>query len=60
MVGPTKIMISGDTLQVKDYSKYNWTMFDQEAKKKRHDEVLLDDMNKAFMLGSEMIKNSWK
>lgn len=60
MVGPTKIMISGDTLQVKDYSKYHWTMFDPEAKKKRHDEVFPDDMNKAFMLGSEMINNPWK
>ena len=60
MVGPTKVMISGDTLQVKDYSKYDWTMFDPEAKKKRHDEVFPDDMNKAFMLGSEMIKNPWK
>jgi len=60
MVGPTKVMISGDTLQVNDYSKYDWTMFDPEAKKKRHDEVFPDDMNKAFMLGSEMIKNPWK
>ncbi len=60
MVGPTKIIISGDTLQVKDYSKYNWTMFDPEAKKKRHEEVFPDDMNKALMLGSEMIKNPWK
>lgn len=60
IVGPTKVMISGDTLQVKDYSKYDWTMFDSEAKKKRHDEVFPNDMNKAFMLGSEMIKNPWK
>lgn len=60
IVGPTKVMISGDTLQVKDYSKYDWTMFDSEAKKKRHDEVFPNDMNKAFMLCSEMIKNPWK
>lgn len=26
MVGPTKVMISGDTLQVNDYSKYDWTL----------------------------------
>ncbi len=28
MVGPTKVMICGDTLQVNDYGRYNWTMFD--------------------------------
>ena len=33
MVGPTKVMVCGDTLQVKDYSKYNWTMFNPEEKK---------------------------
>lgn len=60
MVGPAKVMVSGDTLQVNDYSKYNWTMFDPDAKRKRHEEVLPGDMKKAFMLGTEMIKNPWK
>ena len=36
MVGPTKVMVCGNTLQVNDYDKYNWTMFDPEAKKARH------------------------
>ena len=60
MVGSTKILICGDTLQVNDYSKYNWTMFDPDAKKKRHDEMFPCDMKKAFMLGTEMVKNSWE
>ena len=59
MVGPTKVMISGDTLQVNDYSKYNWTMFDPEAKKVRHDTIFPKEMEKAFLLGAEMVKNPW-
>ena len=55
-VGPTEIMTSTDTLQVKDYSRYNWTMFDPEHKKKRHDEVLPLDCEKAYRLGSELLK----
>ena len=54
MVGPTKVMICGDTLQVNDYSKYNWTMFNPEAKKARHEEVFPKDLEKAFALGVEM------
>ncbi len=60
MVGPTKVMVCGDTLQVKDYSKYNWTMFNPEAKKVRHDEVFPKEMKKAFSLGVDMVKNPWK
>ena len=59
MVGPTKVMVSGDTLQVNDYSKYNWTMFDPEAKKVRHDTVFPKEIEKAFLLGAEMVKNPW-
>ena len=54
-VGPTKILISSDTLQVKDYSRYNWTMFDPEAKKARHEEVFPLDKQKAFQMGAELI-----
>jgi len=59
-VGSTKIMICSDTLQVDDYSKYEWTMFDPEAKKERHEKVFPDDMKKAFALGTEMTENPWE
>lgn len=59
MVGPTKVMISGDTLQVNDYSKYDWSMFDPEAKRMRREEVFPDDMKKVFLLGAEMVKKPW-
>lgn len=60
MVGPTRIMVAGDTLQVKDYSKYDWTMFDPEAKKNRHKSVFPKEIEKAFLLGGEMVKNPWE
>lgn len=50
-VGPTEVLTCGDTLQVKDYSKYNWTMFDPESKKKRHDETFGEYLAKARALG---------
>ena len=56
-VGPTKILISSDTLQVKDYSRYNWTMFNPEAKKERHETVFPEDKKKAFTLGAQMVSN---
>ena len=60
MVGPTKVMVSGDTLQVNDYSKYNWSMFNPDAKIARHKEVFPDELKKAFSLGAEIVNNPWK
>ncbi len=58
-VGPTKLLISSDTLQVKDYSRYNWTMFNPEAKKARHETVFPQDKQNAFDLGVQMVSNPW-
>ena len=54
-VGPTRILISSDTLQVKDYSRYHWTMFDPAHKKERHEAVFPEDRKKAFAMGSQMV-----
>ena len=54
MVGPTKILVCANTLQVKDYSKYDWTIFDPEAKKAHHEEIFPEEKQKAFLLGREM------
>ena len=56
-IGPTKTLISGNTLQLNDYSKldWEWTLFDIEAKKKRHEEVFPKECEKAFKLGQEMV-----
>ncbi len=55
-VGPTEIFVSGNTLQLKDYSKtdWPWTMFDPQAKQKRHDEVFPQECRKAFELGAAL------
>ena len=51
--GPTEIFLSGDTLQLKDYSKtdWPWTLFDPEAKQRRHETVFPQECRKAFELG---------
>ena len=59
-VGPTRLLISSDTLQVRDYSRYNWTMFDPEAKKERHEKVFPEDKKKAFALGEQMVSGDWE
>jgi len=57
-VGPTTILKCTDTLQVKDYSKYNWTRFDPAHKAKRHAEVFPAVKQKAFTLGAEIAQDS--
>lgn len=59
-VGPTKILISSDTLQVNDYSRYNWTMFNPEHKKERHENVFPEDKKKAFAMGEQMANETWE
>lgn len=54
-VGPTKIMIYGNTLQVDDYSKYDWTIFDPNEKKARHEEVFPIKLKEAYELGAGLI-----
>jgi len=59
-VGPTQILTSSETLQVKDYSRYDWTIFDPEARKLRHETVFREDKKKAFSLGARMVSGSWE
>lgn len=53
-VGPAEILCCGDTLQVDDYSRYDWTMFDPKAKKAHHDETFADYLVKAYSIGSKL------
>lgn len=56
-VGPTEVFVSGDTLQLKDYSKTDWPWyFDPEAKYKRHETVFPQECQKAFNLGAGLVK----
>ena len=56
-VGPTEILISGDTLQLKDYSKtdWPWTLFDPVHKQERHETVFPQECQKAFEMGKALI-----
>ena len=54
-VGPTEVFVSGDTQQLKDYSKTDWPWyFDAEAKYKRHEEVFPQECKKAFEMGAAL------
>ena len=51
-VGPTEVLVSGDTLQLKDYSKTDWPWyFNPEAKYQRHETVFPQECKKAYQLG---------
>ena len=52
-VGPTELLIYGDTLQLKDYDKtdWPWTMFDPAAKQRRHAAVFPAMRAEAFEKG---------
>ena len=58
-VGPTKLLVSGDTLQLEDYSKldWEWSIFDPEEKKRRHETVFPQECAKAYDMGGALVVN---
>ena len=56
-VGPASVLVSGDTLQLKDYDKqdWKWSLFDPEAKKMRHETVFPQECKKAFEMGAALL-----
>ena len=59
-VGPTEVFVSGETLQLKDYSKtdWPWTMFDAEAKQTRHETVFPQECKRAYEMGASLVKRA--
>jgi len=57
-IGPTQTLVSGNTLQVNNYDKYNWTMFNPEEKKERRETVFPQERQAAFALGAKMTAES--
>ena len=57
-VGPTEVLVSGDTLQLKDYSKtdWEWSLFDPEAKRRRHETVFPAECRKAYEMGKALVE----
>ena len=56
-VGPAEFLVSGDTLQLADYSKldWEWSLFDPEAKKKRRETVFPQECAKAYDMGAVLV-----
>ncbi len=55
-VGPTEVFISGDTLQLKDYTKtdWPWSLFDPAAKQIRHDTVFPQECAKISAMAAKL------
>lgn len=54
-VGATETLACGNTLQVDDYSQFDWTMFDPEAKKAYHEKTFAAYLEKAFASGKGLV-----
>ena len=59
-VGPTEAFASGETLQLKDYSKtdWEWSIFDSEAKRIRHETIFPQECQKTYELGAALTNKS--
>jgi len=55
-VGPTELLIAGDTLQVADYGPYDWTIFDPAAKQARREQVFPTQRQQARAMGADLVK----
>ena len=57
-VGPTEVLVSGNTLQLKDYGKtdWEWTMFDPAEKIRRHETVFPLECKAAFEKGAALAR----
>jgi len=47
-IGPTETFICGNTLQVGNYEKYNWTLFNPEEKKERREKIFPQERKAVF------------
>lgn len=56
-VGPAEFMVSGETLQLKDYgaTDWPWTLFDPEQRKARHESIFPEECKRAYELGAQLI-----
>ncbi len=54
-IGPTQVLAVGETLQVKDYSKFDWTFFDADQRVERREKVFPEELQKAFQVGEKLL-----
>ena len=57
-VGPTDVLVSGETLQLKDYSKLDWpwTIYDPVYRQERHETVFPGERQTAYEKGAALVK----
>ena len=55
-IGPTQTLASGNTLQVNNYERYNWTMFNVGEKQQRRETVFPQERKAAFGMGAKMLR----
>ncbi len=55
-VGPTEVYVVGETMQVKDYSKFDWTFFDGPARVERREKVFPEELKGAFERGASLLE----
>lgn len=57
-VGPTEVLVSGETLQLEDYgaTDWPWSMFDPAAKRERHETVFPQERRRAFEMGASLVR----
>jgi hypothetical protein len=56
--GHCECIVSTDTLQFDDYSKYESSMFDSLAKKQRHDTIFPQECSALFQKGQRLALSS--
>jgi multimeric flavodoxin WrbA len=52
---PSDYLVSTETWQTEDYSKYHMSMFDGAAREKRRGDVFPQDLEKAYELGAGLV-----
>lgn len=56
-VGPTEVFVSGDTQQLKDYSKTDWPwFFNAEHKYRRHETVFPEECQRVYEISRDMFR----
>ncbi len=56
-VGPADVFVSGETLQIEDYSKTDWPwFFNAEERYERHEKVFPKEKEAVYQKGKELVK----
>jgi hypothetical protein len=56
LLGPAQTLLSTETWQTTDYGKFGITMFNEQDRKKRREEIFPQDRQKAFEMGGKIAR----